>query len=1055
MKKSKSFFLSMLLFIPIVVFAQKNQQISGVVKTQDNEPVIGASIKEVGSNRGVITDAHGNFNLTLSQDNASLYISYIGLSPQEVKVNNKTFIEVFLKDSDIMLDEVVVTALGIKRESRALGYAVSEVKGEDLTSGRETNIMSALSGKVAGVDISTTSAGPSGSTRVIIRGNSELSGDNMPLYVVDGVVMDNTQLGEADRNGGYDYGDGLSAISSDDIESISVLKGASASALYGSRATHGVVLITTKSGIKRTGIGVEFSSNISTTHLLSQFDDYQRSYGQGRNGEPPLDMSTAQQTTQTSWGAKLNPDITTYIYNGKLKTYENIPNNILSFFRTGSVITNSLSFSGGNDVSNFRVSLSDMRNFDIVPNSDMNRTSFMVRGNSQLGSKLTIESRVNYTIENVNNRPALSDSPNNIGNSIIGIAPNFHQEWLSENYIDEYGRYVDWNGGNIYRMNPYWVINEMSNTSRKNRVLGYLQLNYKLAPFLDIQVKGGTDFYGFEASLYSPRYTPTAANGEMQVKQSNVSESNVEALVRFNKRINKFNISAFAGGNIRYNERKTYENNGTDEVQAGIRSILNYVEKTLTYLYTRKQVNSLYGAVNLAYNDYAYIDFTLRNDVSSTLAPQYRSYIYPSVSGSFIFSKFFEIENTFLSFGKLRASWAQVGGDTSPYLLDLSYGLYDYSFQGIPLGQIKSTTIPNLYLKPTTTRSYEFGADLRFFKGRITLDAGYYKQSTTDQILSLSTSSAAGYGRAMINAGEIVNHGIEVSFSADIIKKKNFNWNTTVNLARNKNKVVSLHPDVKNYQLAAARWADAFIYAAEGEAYGVIVGKGFKRDEKGNVIFENGLPTYEDNVKILGNGTYDFTMGLRQSLHYKRFSLSVLFDLKWGADIYSMSTRLAHANGTSRNTLEGREAWYASEEQRKAANAAVAGWTATGGYVGEGVKNIGSSDEPIYVKNDVYVDPQTYWQNVTTNTAEPFIYDASYIKLRELNLSYSLPARVLAKTPFVSVSLTFYGRNLLILYDSVKNIDPESNYNSGNGQGFEYGSLPSRRNIGFGLSVKL
>lgn len=1045
----------MLLFNVLSLEAQNVFAIKGVVKTTNNEPIIGATIFEKGTKVGTITDVNGGFTFSISNTNAILKISYVGMLPIEIRVKGKNFIEIFLEEDAQKLNEVVVTALGIKRESRAIGYAISEVKGDDLTAGRENNIMSALSGKVAGVDISTTSAGPSGSTRVIIRGNSELSGNNMPLYIVDGVVMDNTQLGDADKNGGYDYGDGLSAISPDDIESVSVLKGASASALYGSRATHGVVLITTKSGKKKSGLGIEFSSNLSVVKLLSGFDDYQRVYGQGRNGEPPLDLSTAQGTTQSSWGAKLDPTIKTYIYNGKIKPYDNVPNNILSFFRTGAVLSNSLSFTGGNSNTNFRASISDMRNNDIVPNSDMNRTSFMIKGDSKFGNKITVESRINYTVEKVKNRPALSDSPNNIGNSIIGLASNFDQKWLSENYKDESGRYLDWNGGNIYRINPYWAINQMSNESKKNRVLGYMQANYKPTSFLNIQLRGGTDFYDFETNEYSSAYTPTAASGEMKVTQINVSESNFESLIRFDKRFDKINVSAFVGGNIRFNEYKRYENAGTTQVQPGMKSILNYRDKTLTYIDSRKQVNSVYGAVNFGYNDFAYLDFTLRNDISSTLAPENRSYTYPSISGSLVFSSLFNIEKSYLSFGKIRASWANVGGDTSPYQLDQNYGLYDYTFQGQPLGRISSSTISNRFLKPTSTNSYEFGVDLRFFNGRITFDGGFYNQSTTNQILSLPISLSAGYSKAMINAGEIVNKGIEISLSGIPIKTKDFDWNMRLNIAKNNNKVVSLNPLVKEYQLAAARWGNAFIYATEGEAYGVIVGKGFKRNQDGDIIYKNGLPTYDDKVKILGKGTYDFTMGLSQSFHYKGFNLSMLFDLKWGADIYSMSALESYQNGTSKNTLPGRAEWYDSEEHRKAAGSTITNWTPTGGYVGKGVTNIGTDVSPIYVANDVYVDPQVYWSNVSSNTAEPFIYDASFIKLRELNLSYNLPKKLLNKTPFQSVAFSFYGRNLLLIYSSLKNIDPESNYSNSNGQGFEYGSLPSRRNFGIGLTVKL
>lgn len=1055
--KRNSFLLAVCMCCGLSVIAQESFTVTGKVIDVNQEPVIGATVQDDSNKKGVITDMNGTFTIKVSSRNATLNVSYIGMKSQKVKVNNRPHITIELQEESVAIDEVVVTALGIKREAKALGYAIAEVKSDELTAGRESNLMSALSGKVAGVDISSTGGGVGESTRVIIRGNSQLSGSNMPLYVIDGVPMDNTQLGSANENGGYDYGDGISSLSPENIETISVLKGASASALYGSRASNGVVLITTKTGQKGQGLGIEFSSNVSMVKLLSGFDDYQRVYGQGRNGQPPLNEVDAKGTTMSAWGAQLDPNLMIQTFDGSYKPYGNIENNILSFFRTGLATTNSVALSGGTDTSTFRVSVSDMRTKDIVPSSEMNRTSFTVRGSTKLGKKMGIEARVDYTIENVRNRPGLSDDPSNIGNSIIGLAPNLDQHWLAESYKDEFGRYIDWNGNNVYRTNPYWVINEMRNQTKRNRVIGFLQYHYDILPYLRFQFKAGTDFYNFQATEFSSKYTPTAPGGEMSVTQRNVREDNYEAMLRFNKRFwkDRLDVTAFIAGNIRRNESDRLINKGERQVVDGLESITNYSSPhSPQHSLVRKQVNSLYGAINLGYKDYAYVDFTVRNDVSSTLSKTHRSYMYPSVSGSFIFSKFFNIENTPLSFGKLRASWAKVGGDTDPYQLSLTYGLSDVIFQGTSLGVIKSDRVPYRDLKPTSTYSYEIGTDLRFFKGRVMLDFGYYFQTTKNQILGLPVSTTTGYKRAMINAGEIQNKGIELALSVIPVQTKNFEWEATVNLARNKNMVKSLHEEVKDYQLSAARWANAFVYASEGQPYGVIVGQGFKRDPDGNVIFENGLPTYDSETKVLGNGTHDFTLGVQQAFRYKGLSVSLLFDMKWGADIYSMSARQAYSNGTSKGTLQGRAEWYNSEEQRKAANVSEANWVPTGGFVGQGVMNIGTSENPVYAPNNVVVNPENYWKNVTSNTAEPFIHDASFIKLREMNISYSLPRKLLKKTPIRSLSISMYGRNLFTFYKNVKNIDPESNYSNGNGQGLEYGSLPSRRTFGVGLNIK-
>jgi TonB-linked SusC/RagA family outer membrane protein len=1028
--------------------------ISGTVTGQDGSPLAGASVVVKGSSKVTIADANGMFNLRGIEPGQVLIISYVGFDSKEVAIGNETTYRIVLNEAVYTIDDVVVTALGIKRQAKALGYAIAEVKGSDVSAGREPNAISSLSGKVAGVDISTTSAGPSGSTRVIIRGNSQLSGSNLPLYVIDGVPMDNTQLGSAGQWGGYDFGDGLSALNAEDIESISVLKGPSASALYGSRASNGVILITTKSAQKGSGLGIEVSLNVNAVSLNTGLDDYQRVYGQGTDGTLVTTADRARTSTQSAWGPKLDPNLSVAIYNGDIKPYSNVNNNLFSFFRTGLTTTNSIALSNSTDAADFRFSISDMRNTDIVPESDMSRTSFMFKGGAKLGTKIRIEARANYTYEKVNNRPALSDSPNNIGNALIGIAPNFDQSWLATGYKDEYGRYNAWNG-NPYRINPYWSLNEMTNVSTKNRVMGHFQLNYDFLPNLSLQIKTGTDFYTFKVSEFSAVSTPLFDTGAMTDRRVDVSENNYEAVLKFDKTFaDILNVSAFVGGNIMQYSSDILVNFGENQVIPGIESITNYSKNTIEANLYRKQVNSLYGAVNLAYRDFAFIDFTLRNDWSSTLSKENRSYLYPSVSGSFIFSNCFNLEGPVFSFGKFRASWAKVGGDTDPYQLNLNYGLRSFTFQGNPLGEISSTTIPLYGLKPTSTYSYEFGFDLRFFQSRIGLDVSYYHQSTYDQILNLPITGSTGYLSAMVNAGEISNQGIEVALSVTPVQTKGFEWNATVNLAKNVNKVVNLHPEVTDYEIARARWANASIYASEGNPYGVIVGKKFNRDPNGNVIFSNGLPTYSEELSVLGNGNYDFTLGFNNRFSYKGFTLGVLLDMKWGADIYSMTAMQSHTNGTSEETLAGRQEWYESEEQRKSQNLPIAGWTPTGGYVGSGVKNTGTDDAPNYVPNDVFVNPQTYWASIYENTPEPYIYDASYIKLRELTLSYHVPSQWLKKWVVKDISLSFFGRNLWVIYSNLKNVDPESNYNNGNGQGFEYGSLPSRRTYGFGINLK-
>jgi len=1024
------------------------------------DPVIGASVVDVNNpSLGAVTNFDGEYTLSGVRSNSALAFSFIGMTTQTINVGGRTTINVTMDDDAATLGEVVVTALGMTREARSLGYAISSISGADMTAGRESNMMSALAGRVAGVSISGTSAGPSGSQRVVIRGASQLTGSNQPLFVIDGVPMDNTQLGEAGRWGGFDLGDGLSSLNPDDIESVSVLRGAAAAALYGSRASNGVILITTRQGRAQDNIGIEITTSLDAVTMLTRLNDYQRVFGQGRNGQLPMTLQDATSTTVSAWGAKLDPDIDIMIFNGQRHAFQNVENNIMSFFRTGLTLTNAIAMSGGNETSAFRVSISDMRNIDIVPNSDMSRTTFMVRGDTRLGKRMRVESRVNYTNEIVNNRPALSDSPGNVGLSLIGLAPNFHQSWLGENYIDEFGRYIDWNGGNRYRINPYWIMSQTMNHSVRDRVMGHIQLNYEINDWLNLRVRSGTDFFNFTLTDFQARYTPNAESGRMAEHRIYVQETNHEAVLSFNRRFdinhNSLDVGAFVGGNIQQNRSQGIVNVGRDQVLPGVISIANYqMHDTPAPLFRAKQVNSLFGAVNLGWNDFLYLDFTIRNDVSSTLHRDYRSYVYPSVSGSFVFTSLFDLRSTPISFGRVRASWAQVGGDTDPYQLSMNYNLANFTFHGTALGQIQGNTLLNPRLKPTTTVAHELGFDIRFFNNRIGLDVTYYNQATRDQIMRLPISRTSGFSYAMINAGEIVNRGLEVTLNAAMVQTRDFDWNANFNFSLLQSQVTSLHPEVEHFELAQARWANAFIYATAGQAFGSIMGPGFARCPNGEIIHQNGLPTFSNELQVFGNGVHNLVMGLGNNIRWRRINAGVLFDGRFGAQIYSMSDMLAHANGNAMRTLEGREGWNDSEEQRMAANVSLAEWTPTGGKVGQGVMNIGTAENPVFVPNDVYVNPQSYWTTIMTNTAEPFIHNASFIKLRELTLSYDINPRIFGNNFIQSASLSLYGRNLFILYSNLKNIDPESNYNSGNGQGFEHGSLPSRRNFGMALNLR-
>ncbi|MDD6151779.1 MAG: SusC/RagA family TonB-linked outer membrane protein [Bacteroidales bacterium] len=1039
-----------------VLPAQGRFTVKGKIVDDTGAPVTGASVIEQNSKNGAITDLNGNYAIQLSSGNAKVEVSCLGMVSQTIDVGGRKVIDIVLMTDTEALEGVVVTALGIKRDEKALGYAISAVSNEELTAAHEANIMSAMMGKVAGVDITTTTAGPTGSTRILIRGNSQLSGSNLPLFVVDGIPVDNQTIGEEPGKwGGYDYGDVMSSLNPDDIESISVLKGPSASALYGSSASNGVIMITTKSAAKKNRVGVEISSSVSIVNLLTQFDDYQRVYGMGRNGQAPVDLAGAMGIAQTSWGGKLDPNLETYIFNGETMTYGNRNNNILSFFQTGVTYSNSVSLSKATDTNSFRLSFSDNRSSDIVPNAHLNKSSIFFKGTQKFGKKLTAEVSATYSMEDVLNRPALSDAPNNIGNAIIGIAPNFDQKWLASKYKDENGRYYDWNG-NAYRLNPYWVINEMQNCSDRNRLIGQAKLNWEILKGLNLSVRGGIDTYAFNALEFTPKTTPKVEDGELIQRYNNMFQSNLEAMLNYKKQFGKLDFNAFVGANLLQYSNDVVYIKAQKHVSPEVIDISGFETKNISHSLYRKEKRSLFGQVSLGWDNTYYIDATLRNDVSSTLAPANRSYWYPSVSGSVILSNMFEHGN-WLSFAKIRGSWANVGGDTSPYQLDLLYGLKSMTLGSSSLGTATGTgAIPKYDIKPTSTNSWEAGLDLRFFAERLSLDVTYYKQNTTDQIMSMPVSVTTGRKTALINAGEIENKGVEITLGATPVKTGSLQWDLTATYSHNENMVISLHEQVENYELAAARWANAYIYAMEGQPYGAIVGKKILRAPDGSMLLNaQGMPQFEESVSVLGNGNYDHIIGLTSSLSFKNFKFTAVFDAKFGADVYSMSTMTAHANGTATATLEGRAEWYASEQQRMAENKSSAEWVPTGGYVAKGVQ-LGPvvDDVQTYVENTTPVNPQLYWQSFQDNSPEPFIMDASYVKLRELSLSYRIPKRITSVLRLESVTLSAYGRNLAILYKNINNIDPESTYNNGNGKGFEYGSLPSRRNFGFGINVK-
>lgn len=1009
-------------------------------------PLIGVSVMVVGTTNGTITDMDGNFTLECNAGD-ELEISYIGYNTIRVKAQSN--MQITLEESSTELEEVVVTALGIKRDRKALGYGLSEVKGEELTKAKETNVINSLAGKVAGLVVSNTAGGASGSTRVMLRGTTELTGNNQPLYVVDGVPLDNTNFGSAGEQGGYDLGDGISAINPDDIETMTVLKGPAASALYGSRASHGVILITTKKA-EQEKVSVEYNGSFTVDTQLAKWDDVQEIYGMGDNGQYQLDASSG---TNQSWGVKADMIDKTY-FDGSVHPFLIYPNNTSSFFRTGLTAQNTAVLSVNTGKTGVRFSFTDMRNKDILPNTNMSRDNFNLRVNTSAGP-IDFDFSANYTRENVKNRPALGSSQSNVGKNLMTLASTYNIEWL-KNYQNADGTYANWNGNDQYNRNPYWDLYKNENKSVKDVFRFTAKAIYNIDKHLKIQGTLGTDINNMNFDDFIARSTPGVLPGKLTNSIFNNRTLNAEILALYNNNWGSFDLNATLGGNIFKVDNKTTVITGTDQQMDGVVSIINYAEQNVQPSTYKKQINSLYASASLGYRSTYYLEGTIRGDRSSTLPSSNNTYIYPSVSGSIVFTNFIKnsnIKNVF-SFGKVRASWAKVGSDTDPYQLALNYATGKYSYPGFTIGMINNYTQPNSDLKPTMTSSYELGAELKFFNGRLGIDLTYYNQTSKDQIISLASSASSGYQSRLINAGKIQNKGIELAINGRVLQIKDFAWDAGFNFSKNSNKVLELVEGMDFFQLADASWAGVSVGAEVGKDYGSILGTDFKRNENGDILIDKntGLPLYDENLKTLGNSTWDWTGGFYSTFTYKNFHLYAAFDIKMGADLYSFSMRSAYLTGKATGTLPGREEWYRSEEARKAAGMTEEQWRAAGKCEGLIVDGVVDNGDGTYSKNTYAVNPQNYWKSVAEKAPALFIYDNSYIKCREITFGYTFPSSMLGK--FVkSLSLSFVARNPFIVWKNIPNIDPDSNYNT-SGMGLEYGSLPSRRSYGFNINVK-
>lgn len=1020
----------MLTFFLLSCCLAQAQQVSiqGKVSENANDVIPGANVLIKGTNKGTVTDAEGRFTITAAKGNV-LVVQALGFQAQEITVGDQTTLNVTLAVSDRTLDEVVVTALGIAKDKKVLSYAVTEVQGSNLTQAREINLGNALAGRVAGLNATSTATGPAGSSRVIIRGNGSLSGNNQPLYVINGVPIDNTNVNSAGMWGGNDSGDGLNSINPDDIETISVLKGGTAAALYGSRASNGVILITTKTGKGQKGIGVEYNGTYTMDRPFN-LTDWQYEYGSGFRGVKPATKDEAIAYGVQSWGAKLDGSPVVQ-FDGVSRPYSPQRDNVKNFYNAGSTFTNTVAVAGGNETASFRFSASNLDSKSVVPNAGFNRKSFNLSANANLSKKVIFEGVGQYNVEEGNNRTYLSDTPKNPNYAVQMIATNVDVRSLDPGY-DSRGYEALWNS-NVYAQNPYFVVNKVKNTDIRNRFLGSFSLRYNITDFLYLRGRVGTDNNQLKYLDIEPTGLAYSTLGAMSRRQVQIQETNSEVLLGFNKDFGPLSVNAIAGGNRMRRSTEEMSFRGSQFNVPFNYFLDNTINKTPGYSYNGFGINSLFASTDIGYQNVLFLTLTGRQDWFSTLAKANNSLFYPSAGLSFAFSDVLRNRGNWLNYGKVRASIAQVGGGyPNPYALNLTYGLEANSYiGGVPLMKINTNdgTIPNALLQPNTSTTTELGLEGKLFNNKLGVDLTLYKRVTKNDPVAASTSTASGYGKVLLNVGEVVNKGIELLLTGTPFKTNSgFTWNLAYNVAYNDNKVIKISDQIKVLELDQSRTQSAYIYHFEGQPYGMIAGYKAMRDANGNIVYNEttGIPMRSE-FTMLGRGVPPLTMGLTNTFTYKNFSLSFLVDGKFGGKLYSATNYFAYSTGLSKETLVGRES----------------GLTVTG------VTTKGDAFSKTFAGKDV----QDYYKGLTTIT-DQFVYSSDFAKLRQFTLGYSLPRTFLAKTPIQSASLSLVARNLLILYNQVPNVDPESTYNSGNGQGLEMFGVPPARSYGLNLMVK-
>lgn len=1064
------FLFGIYLFVTGTIVAQ-NQMISGTVTDETGIPLLGVTVLADNSNEGAITDFDGKYNIP-TNESTTLTFSYIGYSEQTVAIGSKTTIDIVMQPDVQSLDEVIVTALGITREKKALGYAVQEIDGDDIKNTAETNVINALAGKSAGVFVNSSNGNVGASSRITIRGNQSLTGNNQPLFVVDGIPIDNTIV--TSTRGNYDFtdmGNGAADINPSDIAEMTILKGGNASALYGSRGANGVVLITTKSG-KGKGFSVSVESTVTMSSPLL-LPDYQNEYGQGGglqfwyadglNGGkndgvdesfgPRLDYEVQPEDIvpggKLYWaieaGFPQTPGeiLTLPQFNSPVDPvtgertptpWVSNPDNIKNFYETGITRITNVALSNSGQWGNMRLSITNSDQTGMVPNTNQTKNTINFSGSTQLNEKLSFEAKGSYINSNGNLNGA-GYTFNNIGMQTIWTARQVDWAYMKDNIENPDGTQISWI--NRWHNNPYWIQYKNLNPQTKNRLIGSSSLKYQFNDWLSLTTRAGIDYSNEQVELVRAYYGNNDPEGRYAVSNYFRQEINADVLLSATKNItDDLSLNANLGANIMNNQYRLQTSSVDRLVVPNIYSLSNAKETPTTTFYQReKEIQSVFASLSLGYKSQVYLDLTGRNDWSSTLPQTNSSYFYPSATASWLFSETFNTSKSLFSFGKIRLSVAQVGNDTDPYRLDATYNA------ATPYGDNASfslsTAMPPSDLVNELVTSSEIGIDTKFFNNRLGIDLTLYKSVAKNQILSAPISPTSGFNSQVINAGQVNNEGIELILTGTPVQTTNFSWDITANYAKNTSEIISLNDNIERLELFTAEGNQITVVADVGGSYGEMWGKGFVYHENGKPIVDaDGVPLTSD-LKKLGNIMPDWLGGLNNSFTYKNLNLSVLIDAKIGGDVYSRTNQDGWATGALTSTT-GLNANGVSVRDPLSDG---------GGYLFDGVFEDGSP-------NTVYKDLDGFRWNPFAR-AERWIYDASYVKLRQITLSYALPKKTVKQIGLSAIDLSLFARNIALLYKKNENFDPEvSNRDASlSSQGSEFASNPSARNIGIRAKI--